>query len=113
VVAVGDPMLVNEWIAEVIQQRLAAEHKLRELRAADQRDLDPTQIRALQYQKLGISGVYQPVSRMVTVTADPGVRRRSVRVGGADATIGLRILTNSFALDHGTPLPRSRCAMQR
>jgi hypothetical protein len=43
----GDAMLVNQWIAEVTQQRLAAEHKLRELRAADRRDLDPAQIRVL------------------------------------------------------------------
>jgi hypothetical protein len=40
------------------------------------------------------------------------VAARGVGVGGADATIGLRILTNSFALAHGTPLHHSRCAMQ-
>jgi site-specific DNA recombinase len=99
----GDPALVNQWIAEITQQRHDAERRLRELRAAGPRDLDPTQVRALLeeigdlaaalevadtqqraqlYQELGISGLYQPVSRIVTVTADPGVRRRSVRVGG-------------------------------
>jgi regulator of protease activity HflC (stomatin/prohibitin superfamily) len=94
----GDPAVVNQWIAEITQQRAAAEHKLRELRTAHQQDLDPAQVRALLeevgdlaaalasadpaqraqlYQELGISGLYQPASRMVMVTANPGVRRRS------------------------------------
>ena len=99
----GDPAVVNQWIAEVTQQRAAAEHRLRDLRTSNQQNLDPAQVRALLeevgglaaglaladpaqraqlYQELGISGLYQPVSRMVIVTADPGVRRLSVRVGG-------------------------------
>ena len=41
------------------------------------------------------------------------VAARGVGVGGADATIGLRLRTNSFVLAHGTPPHHSRCAMQR
>jgi site-specific DNA recombinase len=99
----GDPAVVNQWIAEVTQQRVAAERRRHQLRAPNQQHLDPAQVRALVeqvgdlatalpsadpaqrallYQELGISGVYQPASRTVIVTADPGVRRRSVRVGG-------------------------------
>jgi hypothetical protein len=35
------------------------------------------------------------------------VAAHRVGVGGTDATIGLHVLTNSFALAHGTPLPHS------
>lgn len=38
---------------------------------------DPAQ-RAQLYQELGVSGLYEPASRMVIVTVDPWVRRRSV-----------------------------------
>jgi hypothetical protein len=42
---------------------------------------DPEQ-RAAFYQEMSISGLYQPASRIVLITAEPDTRRRSVRVGG-------------------------------
>ncbi len=47
-------------------------------------------LRAQLYEELGIQGTYDPHARLVTVRAD--LRRRTVRVGGADATIGLPAL---------------------
>jgi site-specific DNA recombinase len=124
-----DPAVVGQWIAEVTATRQAAEANLHQLDAAPE-PLSPEAIRAALeevgglaaalagadpalraqlYQDLGIEGTYDPHARVVAVRAD--LRRRMVRVGGTDATIGLRILTNAFALAHGTPLHHSRCAL--
>jgi hypothetical protein len=35
------------------------------------------------YQVMGISGLYQPANRIVLITAEPDMRRRTVRVGGS------------------------------
>jgi site-specific DNA recombinase len=126
-----DPAVVGQWIAEVTATRQAAEGSLHQLDAAPdpvspdaiRRALeavgglaaaldgaDPG-LRAQLYEELGIEGTYDPHARVVAIRAD--LRRPIVRVGGADATIGLRILTSSFALGDRAPLPHSRCAVQR
>jgi hypothetical protein len=51
-------------------------------------DLADPQQRAAFYQEMGISGLYQPANRIVLITAEPDMRRRTVRVGGADWTTG-------------------------
>jgi site-specific DNA recombinase len=102
----GDPTVINQWIAEVTQQQRHAQRTLDELRAATVRRhqvIDPGMVRALleelgdlaagldladpeqravYYQAMGISGLYQPANRIVLITAEPDMRRRSVRVGG-------------------------------
>ena len=109
----GDPTVINQWIAETIQQQRHAQHTLDQLRAASaslQRAVDPAMVRALLeelgdlaagldladpqqravfYQEMGISGLYQPANRIVLIMAEPDMRRRSVRVGGATPTIGI------------------------
>jgi site-specific DNA recombinase len=82
----GDPAVINQWIAEATQQQRSAERTVRELRAASGRqqglglaqvralleelgdlaaglDLADPQQRALLYQEMGITGVYQPALR--------------------------------------------------
>ncbi len=105
----GDPTVINQWIAETTQQQRQAQHTLDGLRAAactNRQQVDPSMVRALLeelgdlaagldladpeqraafYQemgKMGISGLYQPANRIVLITAEPDMRRRSVRVGG-------------------------------
>jgi hypothetical protein len=120
--------VVGQWVAEVTAARQAAQASLRQLEAAPEplspaavraaleevgglaaalESADPV-LRAQLYEELGIEGTYDPHARVVAVRAD--FRRRTVRVGGADATIGLRILTESFALEHGTSLSHPRWA---
>jgi site-specific DNA recombinase len=108
----GDPTVISQWIAETIQQQRHAQHTLDQLRAASanrQQPLDPAMVwalleelgdlaagldladpeqRALFYQEMGISGLYQPANRIVLITAEPGICRPTVRVGGADWTTG-------------------------
>jgi hypothetical protein len=87
------------------QQQRTAERTIRELRAIGSREqaIDPAQVRALLeelgdlaaaldladpqqrallYQEMGITGVYQPALRVVTFSADPDTRRPTVSVGG-------------------------------
>jgi site-specific DNA recombinase len=102
----GDPTVINQWIAETIQQQRHAQHALDQLRAANasqQQVVDPGMVgalleelgdlaagldladpeqRALFYEEMGISGLYQPANRIVLITAEPDMRRRTVRVGG-------------------------------
>jgi site-specific DNA recombinase len=104
----GDPAVINQWIAETIQQQRHAQHALDQLRAANasqQQVVDPGMVgalleelgdlaagldladpeqRALFYEEMGISGLYQPANRIVLITAEPDMRRRTVRVGGGD-----------------------------
>jgi hypothetical protein len=42
---------------------------------------DPKQL-AVFHQEMGISGLYKPANRIVLITAEPDMRRRTVRVGG-------------------------------
>jgi site-specific DNA recombinase len=106
----GDPAVINQWIAEVTQQQRQAQSTLDELRAAssNRQPVDPGMVRALLeelgdlavgldladpeqravfYQAMGISGLYQPADRIVLITAEPDMRRRSVCVGGEFAHI--------------------------
>src|SRR6266545_5121928 len=80
----GDPTVINQWIAETTQQQRQAQHTLDGLRAAactNRQQVDPSMVRAL-LEEMGISGLYQPANRIVLITAEPDMRRRSVRVGG-------------------------------
>jgi hypothetical protein len=111
-----DPAVVGQWIAEVTATRQAAEASLHQLDAASdpvspeaiRRALeavgglaaaldgaDPG-LRAQLYQEVGIEGIYDPYTRVVAIRAD--LRRRMVRVGGADATIRLPELTARLVL---------------
>jgi hypothetical protein len=48
-------------------------------------DLADPRHRALVYQEMGITGVYQPALRVVTISADPDTRRPTVvPVGGLE-----------------------------
>src|SRR6266540_15817 len=110
----GDPTVINQWIAETTQQQREAQRTLDALRAASasqqQVVVDPGMVRALLeelgdlaagldladpqqrarfYEEMGISGLYQPANRIVMITANPDLRRRTVRVGGATPTIGI------------------------
>jgi site-specific DNA recombinase len=101
----GDPAVINQWIAEVTKQQREAQRTLGELRAVStsQQPVDPALVRALLeelgdlaagldladpeqrarfYEEMGISGLYQPANRIVMITANPDLRRRTVRVGG-------------------------------
>src|SRR6266508_4050887 len=101
----GDPQVINQWIAETTQQQRQAQRTLHQLQAAStsRQPVDPAVVRALLeelgdlaagldladpeqraafYQEMGISGLYQPANRIVLITAEPDMRRRSVRVGG-------------------------------
>ena len=107
----GDPAVINQWIAETIQQQRHAQHALDQLQAAStsRQPVDPAVVRALLeelgdlaagldladleqravfYEEMGISGLYQPANRIVLITAEPDMRRRTVRVGGGDWTTG-------------------------
>jgi site-specific DNA recombinase len=118
----GDPTVINQWIAEVTQQQRHAQHTLDELRAAaspDRQPVDPGLVRALLeelgdlaagldladpgqravfYQEMGISGLYQPANRIVLITAEPDMRRRTVRVGGPTGPLGLPKFTTPVAV---------------
>ncbi len=109
----GDPTVINQWIAETTQQQREAQRTLDALRAASasqQQVVDPGMVRALLaelgdlaagldladpqqravfYQEMGVSGLYQPANRIVLITAEPDMRRRTVRVGGATPTFGI------------------------
>src|SRR6266516_1009191 len=109
----GDPEVINQWIAETIQQQRHAQHTLDQLRAASasqQQQVDPGLVRALLeelgglaagldladpqqravfHQEMGISGLYQPADRIVLITAEPDMRRRTVRARGATPTFGI------------------------
>jgi site-specific DNA recombinase len=108
----GDPAVISQWIAETTQQQRHAQDTLDQLRAASanrQQVVDPAMVRALLeelgdlaagldladpqqratfYQAMGVSGLYQPAERIVLLTAEPGICRPTVRVGGADWTTG-------------------------
>jgi site-specific DNA recombinase len=116
----GDPAVINQWIAETTQQQQRqAQRTLDELRAASSnpQQVDPAIVRALLeelgdlavgldladpeqravfYQEMGISGLYQPANRIVLITAEPDMRRRSVRVGGPNSTICLQKVTTTL-----------------
>ncbi len=64
----GDPQVINQWIAETTQQQRL--------------DLADPEQRAVFYEEMGVSGLYQPANRIVLITAKPDMRRRTVRVGG-------------------------------
>jgi hypothetical protein len=81
------------------QQRPAAGQDLRE-GVQQHRLAHPAEV-------AGIQGTYDPHRQIVVVEADLG--RPIERVGGADTTTGLRILSESFALGHVMPLPRPLC----
>src|SRR6266542_3075741 len=101
----GDPQVINQWIAETTQQQRQAQRTLHQLQAAStsRQPVDPAVVRALLaelgdlaagldladpeqralfYEEMGISGLYQPANRIVLITAEPDMRRRTVRVGG-------------------------------
>jgi len=117
----GDPTVINQWIAETVQQQQHAQHTLHRLRAAatSQQPIDPDAVRALLeqlgdlaaaldladpeqraafYQQMGISGLFQPANRIVVITADPDFRRRTVRVGGGTGPLSLPGFTTPLAL---------------
>jgi site-specific DNA recombinase len=108
----GDPTVINQWIAETTQHQREAQRTLDQLRAtgSNRQPVDPGMVRALLeelgdlaagldladpeqralfYQAMGISGLYQPADRVVLITAEPDMRRRSVRVGGGTPTFGI------------------------
>ncbi len=101
----GDPQVINQWIAETTQQQRQAQRTLHQLQAAStsRQPVDPAVVRALLeelgdlaagldladpeqravfYEEMGVSGLYQPANRIVLITAKPDMRRRTVRVGG-------------------------------
>ncbi len=101
----GDPAVINQWIAETTQQQRETQRTLHQLQAAStsRQPVDPAVVRALLtelgdlaagldladpeqralfYEEMGISGLYQPANRIVLITAEPDMRRRTVRVGG-------------------------------
>jgi hypothetical protein len=107
----GDPQVINQWIVETTQQQRQAQRTLHQLQAAStsRQPVDPAVVRALLeelgdlaagldladpeqralfYEEMGVSGLYQPANRIVLITAEPDMRRRTVRVGGADWTTG-------------------------
>jgi site-specific DNA recombinase len=118
--ASGDPAVISRWIAETIQRQRQAQDTLDQLRAASanrQQPLDPAMVRALLeelgdlaagldladpeqramfYQEMGISGLYQPANRIVLITAEPDMRGRTVRVGGVCAPRNQCVLTGEF-----------------
>jgi site-specific DNA recombinase len=108
----GDPQVINQWIAETTQQQRQAQRTLHQLQAAStsRQPVDPAVVRALLeelgdlaagldladpeqravfYEEMGISGLYQPANRIVLITAEPDMRRRTVRVGGPTGPLGL------------------------
>src|SRR6266536_930727 len=99
---------LDTWLARLVSpaniettcRRLAAAHAQPAasddvgLRAAQQAlaaglDLDDPEQRAVFYEEMGVSGLYQPANRIVLITAKPDMRRRTVRVGGATPTFGI------------------------
>jgi hypothetical protein len=114
--------VINQWIAETTQQQRQAQHTLDGLRAAactNRQQVDPSIVRALLeklgdlaagldladpeqralfYEEMGISGLYQPANRIVLITANPDMRRRSVRVGGPTGPLGLPEFTMPVTL---------------
>jgi site-specific DNA recombinase len=127
----GDPAVINQWIAETTQQQREAQRTLHQLQAAStsRQPVDPAVVRALLtelgdlaagldladpeqralfYEEMGISGLYQPANRIVLITAEPDMRRRTVRVGGGTRTLPTPASSAaSCALEHDPGCRRS------
>jgi hypothetical protein len=113
--------VINQWIAETTQQQRQAQRTLHQLQAAStsRQPVDPAVVRALLeelgdlaagldladpeqravfYEEMGVSGLYQPADRIVLITAEPDMRRRTVRVGGPTGPLGLPEFTTPMAV---------------